>query len=89
MGTNGKEASSCLRFMESMKYKMEQFMKTGDIVETRVNLTTKEVDQIMPQVFSKLKAGHSITSISNDLGIPRITIYKRIKKHERSTIRKT
>jgi transcriptional regulator of acetoin/glycerol metabolism len=43
----------------------------------------------MPQVFSKLKAGHSITSISNDLGIPRITIYKRIKKHERSTIRKT
>jgi len=89
MKVNGSEAGSCLRFMESMKNKMEEFMKTADIVDKRPRLTDQQIKKIMPQVIKKINAGENISQISKQLNIPRVTIYKRLKKNECITNQKT
>lgn len=86
---NGREAGSCLRFMESMKSKMEEFMKTADITDKRPRLTDQQIKKRMPLVIERLNAGETISQVSKALDIPRVTIYKRLKKNECITNQKT
>ena len=89
----GNRVSSALRYMDSIKAKVELLMKAGDVVEINrrkvgSNRTVAQFKAECDKIKDLYLKGHSMMAISDELGIPQTTVRKRIKDVLKLEVRK-
>jgi len=77
------QASNCLRFMESMRLKMETLMRTGDITDHRtVRRSSDEIDAICREGIIMVQDGMTVTEAAERIGVQRSTLERRLKNEK-------
>ncbi len=77
------QASNCLRFMESMRLKMETLMRTGDIMDCRtVRRTSDEIDELCLEGIDMVKNGMTVKDAAQHIGVQRSTLQRRLQNEK-------